>query len=303
MEPRLRATMEQFLALIDFMERYGDLSKPAPGLIGRNNCELLWMQLTKILNSIPGGVQKPLDKWKKVWADWKTKTKKKYINKCDGLGRFVKITALEERVVAVMGVTKKFDQIVTQEQDYKIGSATEQSPGPSNTDDIVLENHSNQNIVTPDIYLIQSPQVKEETILVTPASLPSLSPTPSQNHNFIEENNKQPVSSQFSTTSRRASVMRRNRRLHTPFERVAEQFAVIERRRLMYEEERDKRLHEREMERIKLEAERLRLETERLEVTRQQTSLLHQLSHLGQRLIEVMTEQQTASLLSTDPER
>ncbi|KAF9822643.1 hypothetical protein SFRURICE_012422 [Spodoptera frugiperda] len=264
MEPRLRATMEQFLVLIDFMERYGDLSKPAPGLIGRNNCELLWMQLTKILNSVPGGVQKPSDKWKKVWADWKTKTKKKYINKCDGTGRFVKITALEERVVAVMGVSKRNPQIVIQEQDCKIESHTEQPPGPNNTDDMSLENHSNQNIVTPDI---PSPQVKEEAILVTPASPPSLSTpqTPSQTHTFTEQNDTLHMSySQRLTSPRRGSLTRRNRGRHTPFERVAEQIVAIERRRLMYEEERDKRLHEREMERIKLEAERLRLETERL---------------------------------------
>lgn len=156
-------------------------------------------------------------------------------------------------------------------------------------------------VVTPNIYLIESPQVKEEAILATPASPPSLSPPqiPSQTHTFTDQNDTQYMSySQRLTTPRRASLTRRNRGRHTLFERVAEQFVAIERRRLMYEEERDKRLHEREMERIKLEAERLRLETERLEVTRQQTSLLHQLSHLGQRLIEVMTEQQTVTTVS-----
>ncbi|XP_045497417.1 protein bassoon-like isoform X1 [Colias croceus] len=60
---RLRASQEQFSALIEFMERYGDLSRPQRGPQGRLK---MWARLTLLLNSVGGGVHKSQEKWKKA---------------------------------------------------------------------------------------------------------------------------------------------------------------------------------------------------------------------------------------------
>ncbi|CAG4953144.1 unnamed protein product [Parnassius apollo] len=68
MEPRMRASDEQFSTLLEFMESHGDLSNSRSGPQGRLKSERLWCELTTILNSIGGGVNKSADKWKKnLW--------------------------------------------------------------------------------------------------------------------------------------------------------------------------------------------------------------------------------------------
>ncbi|CAH2088437.1 unnamed protein product [Euphydryas editha] len=76
MESKAWASGAQFSTLLEFMESHGDITKPQPGAQGRLRADRLWQQLANALNSIGGGVQKTPDKWKKVWADWKSKTKK-----------------------------------------------------------------------------------------------------------------------------------------------------------------------------------------------------------------------------------
>ncbi|KAG7296299.1 hypothetical protein JYU34_021429 [Plutella xylostella] len=112
MEPRQgRASQEQQMALLEFMENHGDLAKPQPGPQGRLLSNQLWTDLTELLNSMGGGVLKSTEKWKKVWADWKTKTKKKAIlikRHTSGTGggpsNGLTLTAPEERLIAIMGV-------------------------------------------------------------------------------------------------------------------------------------------------------------------------------------------------------
>ncbi|GBP94111.1 hypothetical protein EVAR_90255_1 [Eumeta japonica] len=55
---RMRASPEQFSALVDFMER------PQPGAQGRLRADRLWQELTNLLNSMGGGVRS-VDKWRK----------------------------------------------------------------------------------------------------------------------------------------------------------------------------------------------------------------------------------------------
>ncbi|CAH2106990.1 unnamed protein product [Euphydryas editha] len=367
MEPRQRASPEQFSLLIDFMERHGDLSRPQSGPQGRIKGDRLWQQLASILNSLGGGVVKSSDKWKKVWADWKTKTKKKYLNikrqssrTGGGPTNRVVLTALEERVVAVIGVSAVVGQAGIQEQGFHLENALEDPMEPPK---MVLEDHNSQNIAIPTPAwpaVITIPQLEENapTLMSSlplrlplphspleqnsgrrqasaspcststtphrassgaqknrgttpleraadlleedaPAPSPSLSPqlpppplplphSPPAQNSRRRQASASPCSS-FTTPRRvsRASRARRNRGM-TPFERAADLFAKTEERRLVHEEERDKRLHVREM-------ERLRLEAERIGVTRQQNDLLHQLSLLGQRLIDVITQQPRSS--------
>ncbi|XP_047534994.1 uncharacterized protein LOC125069518 [Vanessa atalanta] len=112
MEYKSRASPEQFAILLEFMESYGDITRPQQGPQGRIKADRLWQQLEQLLNSIGGGVVKPRDKWKKVWADWKAKTKKKALairREASGTGGGPSsrqtLTASEERVLSIMGST------------------------------------------------------------------------------------------------------------------------------------------------------------------------------------------------------
>ncbi|XP_047541812.1 uncharacterized protein LOC125074527 [Vanessa atalanta] len=111
MKYKSQASPEQFATLLEFMESYGDITRPQQGPQGRIKADRLWQQLEELLNSIGGGVVKPRDKWKKVWADWKAKTKKKALairREASGTGGGPAdntLTASEERVLCIMGLT------------------------------------------------------------------------------------------------------------------------------------------------------------------------------------------------------
>ncbi|KAJ8704252.1 hypothetical protein PYW08_012976 [Mythimna loreyi] len=89
--------------------------------------ERLWQELVEVLNSMAGGVIKPLIKWKKVWTDWKTKTKKKSLairREASGTGggpssRQI-LTALEERVLGIMDCTIRAKLATTINQRYSL---------------------------------------------------------------------------------------------------------------------------------------------------------------------------------------
>lgn len=49
--------------------RNGDLSRPQPGVQGRQKLESQWDELTDLLNSVGTGVQKQSDKWKRVMLE------------------------------------------------------------------------------------------------------------------------------------------------------------------------------------------------------------------------------------------
>ncbi|GBP42624.1 ATP-dependent DNA helicase pif1 [Eumeta japonica] len=82
---RMRASPEQFSALVDFMERYDGLSRPQPGAQGRLKDDWLWQELTNLLNSMGGG--------------------RHASGTGGGPSSRQLLTALEKRIVAVMGVS------------------------------------------------------------------------------------------------------------------------------------------------------------------------------------------------------
>ncbi|XP_048488154.1 uncharacterized protein LOC105388475 [Plutella xylostella] len=75
-----RTSHTQFAVLVDFMERNGDLNNwPTDGSHGRSAAISKWEELCRILNSDGSGTAKTVEKWKKVWSDFKNNTKRKAI--------------------------------------------------------------------------------------------------------------------------------------------------------------------------------------------------------------------------------
>ncbi|XP_028179170.1 uncharacterized protein LOC114366486 [Ostrinia furnacalis] len=97
-ENKVRSSYQQFAAMLEYMERHGDLVYW--NMLKR---EAMWAELTTILNSLPG-FTKTEEKWKKVWADWKCKTKRKVMK--SGLE---KLTDAEKRVLTVIGRGSRCD--------------------------------------------------------------------------------------------------------------------------------------------------------------------------------------------------
>ncbi|KAL0878502.1 hypothetical protein ABMA27_003596 [Loxostege sticticalis] len=296
MEPRLRASPEQFSALIEFMERHGDLSRPQAGAQGRLRADRLWQELTSLLNSIGGGVEKTQDKWKKVWADWKTKTKKKFSlirRHASGTGGGPSsrqtLTALEERVVAVIGVSAVVGQTSIQEQGFNTPSQPSEEP-------IVRSEGSEIQLI------LEVPNRLPASTLPTPPPVSATQPSQSQRSPPWYQPRTPPRSSEraasasprsaAATPRRRLQMRARRNRGQTPFDRAASEFVAIEQRRLQLEEMRERHLHERE-------GERLRQESERIEVAREHNQLLRQLGVVAERIIDTLAHIRP-SLPSTD---
>ncbi|KAL4703274.1 hypothetical protein ACJJTC_009249 [Scirpophaga incertulas] len=230
------------------------------------------------------------------------------------------LTALEERVVAVIGVSAVVGQAAIEEHGF---NRTPNEPVLENATIEPSLGHSSASINTTSTPESSSvPRASQATSTLPPPSQPPQTPPPvpqtppppptiqpPPSSSLITpppHSNRQQVADSprsATTTPRRALLRTRRNRGLTPFERVAHEFATVEQRRLAreesremrrldYEEARDRRLHEREM-------ERLRLEAQRIEVARQTNELLHQLGVLAQRLIDVISQQ--GSLPSTDP--
>ncbi|RVE41778.1 hypothetical protein evm_013577 [Chilo suppressalis] len=130
MESRVRASPEQLSTLLEYMESHGDLARPLAGAQGRIRSDRLWADLTNILNAVSGGVNKTTDKWKKVWADWKSKTKKKGLifriharGTIGGPASRQILSALDKRVLAIMGPLAVKGQASVQELGFNVGSS------------------------------------------------------------------------------------------------------------------------------------------------------------------------------------
>ncbi|RVE39790.1 hypothetical protein evm_015560 [Chilo suppressalis] len=138
MESRVRASPEQLSTLLEFMESHGDLARPLTGAQGRVRSDRLWADLTNILNAVGGGVNKTTDKWKKVWADWKSKTKKKGLiirSHARGTGGGPAsqqiLSALDERVLAIMGPLAVEGQASVQELGFNKSQSAAPTQQPS----------------------------------------------------------------------------------------------------------------------------------------------------------------------------
>ncbi|RVE40941.1 hypothetical protein evm_014410 [Chilo suppressalis] len=105
-----RTSNNQFEIMVDFMERNGDLNKPVDGPNGRLAAAIKWTELSNVLNLDTTGSSKPVEKWKKVWSDFKNNTKRKAakISRAasgTGGGPACKLvlTDLEQRVLELIG--------------------------------------------------------------------------------------------------------------------------------------------------------------------------------------------------------
>ncbi|CAH2064933.1 unnamed protein product, partial [Iphiclides podalirius] len=244
------------------MESHGDLSNPR-GLQGRLKSERLWCELAKLLNCIDGGVNKPTEKWKKVWADWKSKTKKKASvirRRASGTGGGSSsrqtLTTFEERVLATMGKLAVEEQPSIQEQGFA---------GPSQLLSSKVK-HKKDRIY----FKIATYDEAEATPPLTRTTPPSTSRQPAQasTRSRVQQaaqpapstTSRQPLPSALQcevTASPTRSVLRaRRRRTLTPFDRAMRKFVAVEQQRLRVEERRDRQLHERETQRIEVDHER-----------------------------------------------
>lgn len=172
--------------------------------------------------------------------------------------------------------------------------------------DSVSEDHNSQNFVISthaSPALASLPQPEEYKPAASPSLPPQLPParspslpsqlppvTPLPRTPPVRNSRRRTSGSPRSpfTTLRRASLRARTNRISTPFERAADLLASVELRRLVHEEARDKRLHEREM-------VRLRVEAERIAVSKEKNNLLYRLSLHVQQLIDVIKQQRPSS--------
>ncbi|KAG6445569.1 uncharacterized protein LOC115440553 isoform X2 [Manduca sexta] len=121
MECRSRASVRQFKSLLEHMERHGDFSVKARRE-GRLKTQKLWQDLAKLLNSVVGGVYRTPETWKKVWMEWKLKTKKKAAlikrqAKRRNSKEVVTLTDLEERLLFLMNMPANMPAASNEEPD------------------------------------------------------------------------------------------------------------------------------------------------------------------------------------------
>ncbi|XP_028164383.1 uncharacterized protein LOC114355640 isoform X2 [Ostrinia furnacalis] len=107
----MRTSHLQYVAMVEFMEKYGDLSKPSGGPRGRHFIQMKWKELAEKLNSDGTGDSRSEEKWRKVWSDLKNNTKRKLakINRAasgtgGGPALRLSLTDLENRVMQIIGV-------------------------------------------------------------------------------------------------------------------------------------------------------------------------------------------------------
>ncbi|KPI98044.1 hypothetical protein RR46_11165 [Papilio xuthus] len=252
MEPRQRTSGVQFAVMLEFMERHGDLSKPECGLQGRHRSTLLWEELAHTLNSIRGGVNKSPDKWKKVWADWKSKTKKKTLMICrqknGGTNRVV-LTPMEERLMAMVGELTVQDLSDVEEQCFNITPtietdmvSTSQQPCPT---------LPSPQCSPPHPAAASTPPLPQHQTTVTISPMPSLTSPPSHSDDASPPRRHSGNLSKVDARRRRA------------INRAPTEFAAIERRRLRLEEKR-----------VRNETRRLDIDEQRLDIERQRNFLL-----------------------------
>ncbi|KAJ8707540.1 hypothetical protein PYW08_010792 [Mythimna loreyi] len=284
MEPQMRASDEQFSALLEFMESHGDLSNRRSGPRRQLKTERLWCELVTKLNSIGGGVNISTEEWKKVWEDWKSevKTKASFIRRHargtgggGGPSNPQTLTSLEERVVAIIGKLAVEGMPGIQEAGFC--EPLHFIPSPTQTTTSSSSATHQQDAIGYETTIADEPGPISRPTPVTP---PSSSWQPLQSETLAQESSTpqketarrrsweqsaQPKPSTSPPTSRQrllssprsgitASSSHRSRRL-TPFDRATSEFVAVERLRLRQEEKRDRQFHDRESRRIEVDHE------------------------------------------------
>ncbi|XP_045541821.1 uncharacterized protein LOC123723287 [Papilio machaon] len=107
----MRTSHAQYVMMVEFMEKNGDLSKPSGGPRGRHFIQQKWQELAEKLNSDGSGDPRTDDKWRKVWSDYKNNVKRKWakINRAaqatgGGPALQLSLTDLENRIMQIIGV-------------------------------------------------------------------------------------------------------------------------------------------------------------------------------------------------------
>ncbi|KAJ8706303.1 hypothetical protein PYW08_010929 [Mythimna loreyi] len=306
MESRIRATSDQYMILLKFMESHGDLGRPKPGCHGRMKADRLWHQLGKLLNSSDGGVVRSLLKWKKVWADWKTKTKKKalMIRREAGGGtgsssqKQLNLTAAEKRVLGVMGI-RLLSSIKTEKEEEEYEKPDKNDPlSPSGDDQVTLEyvNHSDYTdyTINNDVVLDYVPIYSMETSSIRPQPEPTRSPTPHEPTPPpppVREPTPVPPPPKATATRKitrwrplstlhRERLLRAEERAQVSVLQYAKEFAALEATRLQLEVDREKNNHEKEMERLKIESRRLEIEENHNQTLNRLVGVLEKLTEI-----------------------
>ncbi|KAL4720957.1 hypothetical protein ACJJTC_012271 [Scirpophaga incertulas] len=283
MDSRVQASQEQFYTLLEFMECHGDLAQPLAGAQGRVRSDKLWVDLTNILNAVGGGVSKTTEKWKKVWADLKSKTKKKGLTiRCHDRGtgggpsNQQKLSPFEERVLSILGPLAVEGQSSIEE----LGFTRSLIPENVNAEESAEESargllSEDRNPICLEIVDEQLPSTSGGSLLGTNTETPGPNATGEQNLltsvpvastsqiSLLPENPPTPPSARRpqrrtpqSSSSPRRRMRARRRREPTPFERATSEFTAVEMRRLELEETRLRQQHERDMRALDIEHER-----------------------------------------------
>ncbi|XP_065091026.1 uncharacterized protein LOC135711979 [Ochlerotatus camptorhynchus] len=104
-------TKNQYSTMVDLLEDHPDIARG----FSRSDTGAFWKNLAEDLNSL-GGPEKDPAAWKKVWFDWKSNLKRKLAHnrreqRATGGGPNKIVASLEERVVALTGLTAAVDGI------------------------------------------------------------------------------------------------------------------------------------------------------------------------------------------------
>ncbi|XP_075981831.1 uncharacterized protein LOC142980389 isoform X2 [Anticarsia gemmatalis] len=307
------------------MESHGDIARPQQGAQGRIRAEQLWQELGELLNAVGSGVIKTIDKWKKVWTDWKAKTKKKALairRHADGTGGGPSskqtLTPTEQRILSIMGLNAVVGQQEIDERGFDVlpqqvnippdNSAT-QAFSQTVPEDIVIDFVPSFSVEGENSALIQIPPPSQLSHL-SPSQVNPSPPNPTTDHHIISPvatspipstsrgiarrrrlaTSPAPVPSPTTSTPRRRRLLRaRTRRIRTPFDRATSEFVDVEHRRLDLEEIRERHKYS-------TKTESLRLEARRIEIYEKFIPVLENLT----RAINNMTQNRTFSLPSTD---
>ncbi|CAK1595045.1 unnamed protein product [Parnassius mnemosyne] len=205
-----------------------------------------------------------MEKWKKVWADWKAKTKKKALvmRRGDNGGPNSRqtLTALEQRVLRIMGLSSVVSRLGIKEAGFDDQPTERISPLPQTN--FIQTEFRTQVLATEDKHTNFVAPRSDEGSVASPAPASEFRCRPPDAPPAWAVSTTVPVST--SSTSRRRRLHKAyTRRTQTPFERATSAFVDIERRRTQLDEDREANHHEREMERLRLESRRIQMEENR----------------------------------------
>ncbi|XP_039755305.1 uncharacterized protein LOC120630227 [Pararge aegeria] len=147
----MRTSASQFDALVSFMERHGDLNKIADGPQGRVRAIQLWEDLCNLLNLDVAGDSKSIDKWKKVWSDFKNNTKRKSakIQAAGGTSATkLALSDLESRVLRLTGTSGNSSMMGAQDSGVEYVVPTNDWPGQNTL--LVEKNLSSKSSTSDD---------------------------------------------------------------------------------------------------------------------------------------------------------